>query len=362
MMPARDAILRRYSFLVLLVLAVVGCGRDSISPQPILTVSLHEVGGAVVEGRRSIHGRVVPADLTRVAFRIPGRISELSVQSGDAVKQGRVVARIENAIQEQRLLDARAQYQLSRRQLKRAEDLFELGSLSAAQRDELQAAFRLAKANLKLAEARQSYTAVVAPFDGTVVDVEKELFESVAPGETVLSLYRNDRTDVLVNVSDEVIAGMHQARDNAAFDTRAQFADGGRHYPMDYLKHSSARNPQTQAFQFWLSTHDPAARFPPGTPVTLTADFGQAGFALPSGLSVPLTALQANDDTSGFRVWRYRDGTVQPVAVRIGEVAAHGALVTEGLQAGDRVVISRLSRLSPGLAVRVSETVEDGPL
>ena len=362
MRPASKAILRRFCFVLLLVLGLGGCSRDSVLPQPALTVSLHEVGGTVVEGRRSIHGRVVPADLTRVAFRIPGRISELSVQSGDAVKEGQVLGRIENAIQEQRLIDARAQYQLSRRQLQRAEDLFELGSLTAAQRDELKAAFRLAKANLKLAEARQSYTAVVAPFDGTVVDVEKELFESVAPGETVLTLYRNDRTDVLVNVSDAIVAGMHQARDNAAFDTRAQFADGGRSYPMDYLKNSSARNPQTQAFQIWLSTEDPAARFPPGTPVTLTADFGQAGFALPSGLSVPLTALQADGDTGAFRVWRYREGEVQPVAVRVGEVGAHGALVTDGLQAGDRVVVTRLSRLRPGLAVQVSETVEGGPL
>ena len=207
MRPASEAIPRRFCFVLLLVLGLGGCSRDSVLPQPALTVSLHEVGGTVVEGRRSIHGRVVPADLTRVAFRIPGRISELSVQSGDAVKEGQVLGRIENAIQEQRLIDARAQYQLSRRQLQRAEDLFELGSLTAAQRDELKAAFRLAKANLKLAEARQSYTAVVAPFDGTVVDVEKELFESVAPGETVLTLYRNDRTDVLVNVSDAIVAG-----------------------------------------------------------------------------------------------------------------------------------------------------------
>ncbi len=346
--------------LVVLAVTLAACGnRDSISPEPTLTVRLHQVGGAVAKGERSIHGQVVPADLTRVAFRIPGRITQLSVQPGEVVGAGQVLARIENSIQRQGLVDAEAQYQLSRRQLKRAQDLFELGSLSAAQFDELKASFRLADARLELARAQYSYTEVASPFAGTIVDVEKELFETTAPGETVATLYRNDRTDILLNVSDQLISGMHQARDNASFATRAQFADGGRQFPVDYLKHSNARNPQTQAFQIWLTTRDPDVRFPPGTPVTLTADFAQAGFAMPSGLVVPLTALEAEGNGGAFRVWRYRDGAVEPVAVTVGELVRGGALVTAGLQAGDRVVISRLSRLSPGLRVNVYGRAEE---
>jgi len=357
-MMASGRIRNRLSQSVLGLLAIFllsGCEKDKLAPEPTLTISLYEVGAAIARGERTYHGRVIPADLTRVAFRIPGKISELSIQSGQVVQEGQAIARIDDSMMGQMLADARAQYQLSRRQLKRAEDLYEMGSLTPAQRDELKAAFRLAKANLELARTRQSYTEVVAPFDGTVLDVDKELFESVAPGETVVTLYRNHRTDVLVNVSDDLTSRMHQFKDNNSFNLRVRFAGGRKSHPIEYLKHSSARNPQSQAFQYWLTMPSTEADYAPGTPVTITADLGSAGFTLDSGLVVPLTALEAGSQSGSFRVWRYLEGRVDPVPVTIGAISTDGVMVTSGLQAGDLVVDGALARLVPGLAVNLHE-------
>jgi len=332
---------------------LVACEQDIPISEPELTINVYEVGAAVARGEKTYHGRVVPADLTRVAFRIPGKISQLSVQSGQLVKKGQKIARIDDSITQQMLADARAQYQLSLRQLKRAEDLFELGSLTPAQRDELKAAFRLSKANLELAQARQSYAEVVAPFDGTVLEVDKELFEAVAPGETVVTLYRNDRIDVLVNVPDNLTSRMHQSRGSEAFNPRAQFAGDGKSYPVNYLKHSHARNPQTQAFQIWLSLPAVQAEVAPGTPATISVDLGTAGFTLESGLVVPLTALEAGSTPGEFRVWRYRDGKIDPVPVTVGTISTDGALITSGIQVGDLVANTGLARLVPGGTVNI---------
>jgi len=337
------------------VFLLAACEQDRVSSRPGLTVEIYEVGRAVVQRERIFHGQVVAADLTRVAFRIPGKIDHLAVQAGQRVVQGQVLAQLEDSIQRQVLADASAQYQLSRRQLERAENLHKRDALTAAQRDQLQASFRLAEANLKLAQARLSYTLVNAPFDGTVADVNKELYEAVSAGETVITVYRNDRTDVLINIPDILPAKGHQARNLAAQQVRADFSGNPDGFMMRYLKGSTARNPKTQAFQFWVTMPTPEIPFPPGLPVTITFDLQEAGFSTETGVIVPLTALDAAAQEGVFQVWRYADGIVNPVPVQVGRITQRGALISGGLHAGDLIAISGLSRLRAGQSVDIQQ-------
>ena len=338
---------------------LVACGQDVASPEPRQTVSVYELGTVVVERERKVHGRVVPADITRVAFRIPGKISHLSVQSGQRVIAGQVLAQIEDSIQRQVLADARAQYDLSKRQLARADNLHQRGALTAEQLDQLQAGFRLARAKLKLAEAKLSYTVIKAPFDGTVADVMKELYESVKAGESIATVYRNDRTDVLVNLPDSLPARAHEASDVNAITVQATFGGGNEEHTMSVLKASTARDPRTQSFQYWLTMPSPDVPYPPGVMVTVTADLHAAGFSTDSGVIVPLTALQAGSQSDSFRVWRIEGDRVVPLLIQVHHITEAGAVVQAGLKEGDLVVTGGLSRLTPDQAVNI-QTEEQG--
>lgn len=349
--PQRRAALALLGICAAILLT--GCAEDHVSQEPRLTVQAYEVGRPIVKRERKFLGRVVPADLTRVSFRIPGKISHLGVQAGQHVVAGQLLAQIEDSIQRQVLVDAQARYELSKRQLERAETLHSRGSLSAAQRDQLQAGFRLAEAELKQAQAMLSYTVVKAPFDGYLAEVDKELYEAVSAGETVATIYRRDRTDVLVNIPDILPAKVHQARNISALEAHAEFSGDPNVYIMHLLKASTARNPKTQAFQLWLTMPAQQAPFPAGLPVTITVDLLEVGFSTEAGLLVPLNALQAARQEDAFRVWRYQDGVVTPSPVQVGRITQDGALISNGLRAGDLVVTSGLSRLSPGQAVDI---------
>jgi RND family efflux transporter MFP subunit len=337
-----------------LAILLTACEQQVSSPRPDLTVSVYEVGPPLVNRQAKFHGRVVPADLTKVAFRLPGKIELLAVHSGQQVLEGQVIARIDSSIQQQVLADSQAQFELSRRQLERASNLLSIGAITAARRDELNAGFRLASANLELAKAKLTYTAVTAPFAGTIVDVNKELFESVMPGETVATVYRNERIDVLFNIPDGLPTSIHQTDTMTAYNPTVTFSGRTTTHTMQYLKRSTARNPEVEAFQFWLTMPTPDVSIPPGVPATVTVDLNAAGFRVDSGLVVPLTALQAGADRSRFRVWRYQQGVVNPVAVSIARITREGALISSGLQTGDLLVTSSLNRLQTGQAVSLS--------
>lgn len=338
------------------MILLAACEAERVASKPGLAVATYVVGSTVTKREGKFHGRVVAADLTRVSFRIPGKINHLAVQAGQSVIKGQILAQIEDSIQRQVLADAKAQYALSRRQLERAENLHRSGAFTTAQRDQLQAGFRLAEANFRLAQAALSYTEVKAPFDGSVAEVNKELYEAVAAGETVVSVYRNDRTDVLVDIPDILPAKIHQARDIAALQLTVVFSGSPEPYTMSFLKASTARNPKTQAFQLWITM--PGPPFPLGLPATVTTDLEDAGFSTESGLVLPLTALEAGAQEDAFRVWRYEDGVVNPVPVQIGRITQDGALISGGLRVGDIIVVSGLPRLSAGLAVDIHSSEE----
>src|SRR5210317_2226155 len=98
---ARAVQLTAACVVVCATLLLTACDQDVASPEPRQTVSVFEVGNVVLERERQFHGRVVPADITRVAFRIPGKIAQLYVQSGQRVTAGQVLAQIEDSIQRQ---------------------------------------------------------------------------------------------------------------------------------------------------------------------------------------------------------------------------------------------------------------------
>ena len=166
-------------------------------------------------------------------------------------------------------------------------------------------------------------------------------------------MYRDDRTDVLVSIPDNLPSRIHQARDIASLQVRATFSDDPRAYTMHYLEGSTARNPKTQSFQFWVTMPTQGAPFPPGLPVTITLDLAAEGFSTETGLLVPLNALQAGPQADLFQVWRYAEGVVSPVAVQVSHVTQKGALIKGGLQPGELIAVSGLSRLVPGQTVNV---------
>jgi HlyD family secretion protein len=146
---------------------------------PILTAS-----GYVVARRKAV-----------VSSKIQGRLAELRVEEGSAVRAGEVIARLESSDYEATVARARAAVQVAeanlgeyRRQLRLADDLAAENVLATDQRDAAasrvkiaEATLAQAKADLAYAEAQLENTEIRAPFSGVVVKKMAEVGESVAP-------------------------------------------------------------------------------------------------------------------------------------------------------------------------------------
>ena len=180
--------------LVILLLATGGSLRSAapVRLTPATMVSpIRSGGGAIMIAS----GYVVAQRKAAVASKGTGRLVYLGVVEGDRVREGQVIARIEDADVRAQLAQAQANLALSRAELRDAERslarermLLDSNFTSQATYDAAESRFErvkagiaVAQAMLQSAEVSLENTVIRAPFDGTVLTKNADVGEVVAP-------------------------------------------------------------------------------------------------------------------------------------------------------------------------------------
>jgi HlyD family secretion protein len=144
----------------------------------------------------------IEATEVRLSFQVPGKISELLVDEGYAVKKGQTVARLdkEEFIQardnaQAALEKAQANYKWLETEYQRAESLLKTGATTTQHRDNAKNQLEIGEAELKLltasfeiAKINLSYTDLNSPVDSFVLVKSAEAGEVVQPGSTIFTV------------------------------------------------------------------------------------------------------------------------------------------------------------------------------
>ena len=176
-------------------------------------------------------GVIQPILTLSVKSKASGEILEEPVQTGDEVKQGQLLARIDPRIPQSNLTQAeanlgvaQAQLETATAQLKRSEALFQSQSITQAGLDSARlasatahAAVATAQANLQTAKDAMQDTHVRAPINGTVLELDAVLgtvisspTNDVGGGTVILKMANLDTVQVSALV-DETDVGKVQA-------------------------------------------------------------------------------------------------------------------------------------------------------
>lgn len=150
-------------------------------------------------------GTVAARIVAQVAPKVPGRILEITVRAGDAVRRGQGLARLDEAEIRARVGQARSALAAAEAEAGRARAdagrLQNLFAKDAATRQDLDAAVAAAKSGdarvreagdaVREAESRLGETLLKAPFDGVVVRRDQEPGDVALPGSPVLTLQQS---------------------------------------------------------------------------------------------------------------------------------------------------------------------------
>ncbi len=190
--------------IILLLLAVVAGGLYFVRARPAFgAVEVQTVTPSVQSGSGPMAGTpiltasgyLVARRQSVVSSKIQGRIAQLLVEEGSVVKEGDVLATLENEDYVAAIAKAKADIEYAKADLAEAQrqerlqdDLFRSKVVSQDALDAAKAKVALAaatidqdKANLLVQEANLDFTTIRAPFAGVVVKKMTEAGESVAP-------------------------------------------------------------------------------------------------------------------------------------------------------------------------------------
>ncbi|WP_372795408.1 efflux RND transporter periplasmic adaptor subunit [Pontiella sp.] len=332
------------------------------APRPI---RYEEVRAEPLSRDRSFPGFVKASEETALSFRVGGPLTEVNVVLGEPVKKGDLLMQIDPRDFEDRILSLEAQLdgaaarlENARQDYRRTAELFEEKVVPQADYDRAKSAMDSAEAAVKNVEvqlqiARHALedTALRAPYDGTVTAQRVENHEMITPGAVVLQYHAIDDIEIVVQVPENEAA-------NAPMDTDGIFAFvtfpalRGQEFKADLKEWSTQADPTTRTYTAVFEMKAPTAnRILPGMTATVTF---RESFDRSPVVTVPVSALTSAEDGAS-RVWVYdaESGRVEARTVQTGGLnGASRMVVSEGLSAGERVVVSGSRFLHAGRAVR----------
>jgi RND family efflux transporter MFP subunit len=330
-------------------------------------------GGSASSAGITANGYVVARTRASVSAKVLGRLATLHVHEGSYLKQGEIIATIEDADFRAQVAAARAaeaqivvQITQAKRDLKRAEQLRQSQlnaevDLEGAQTrlDAANAQLESAKAQTQIAEASLENTRVRAPFNGTVLRKDAEVGEIVAPSSAGGGLTRTaivtmadlGTLEVEVDVNEAYIAQIRGGQGaRITLDAYPDTSFSGR---VRQVVPTADRQKATVQVKVSILDHDPRILPEMGAKVLFENETHGEMHLAPRRVLVPSSAVV--QDGAGAHVWLIEKGRVTSRTVELGPTREDHVEVRSGLEGGESLVLEPPAGLRPGARVRAVE-------
>lgn len=341
----------------LMLLAACTEKTSEIAQQPdtVRDVVLVAAERAPVPNVLEAVGTVRAAQQAQVASQMMGTVVSISVNAGDSVKRGQLLARIEDAQPRASVESAQAaadaanheyaaastEAKLAETTLKRYESLFEKRSVSPQEIDEVRARAEAARARVEMARAgvararsavaqantTYAYTRLVAPFDGVVTERRVDPGALASPGMPLFTIEKAGQYRLEASVDE---SGMSAVRLGATVpivvDALGAGALNGR-----VAQIVPAADPSSRSFMVKIDL--------PATPQVRSGLFARARFVRGEreSILVPRHAVIERGQLHGVYVL-----SASKIAdlryITVGSPASDKVEVLSGLSAGEQIV------------------------
>lgn len=356
------------ALVIIIVLISVAVKNKKVTVEVAIARPAAESKGAVV---LNASGYVTPRRRSTVAAKITARVREMLVEEGMHVKEGQVLAYLDDSDAKVRLAAADAALKVARagvkelevnevdavRTLKRIKNLHQEKVVSRENLDHSQAAADALDARRKLAldqvqsaqaqleVARQDFDncTVRAPFPGIVVSKDAQVGEMVSPisaggGFTrtgIATIVDMDSLEIEVDVNESYIAKVTVGQKvDAVLDAYPDW-----HIPASVRTTIPTADRQKATVKVRIAFEKLAPRILPDMGVKVSFLSGES--TAPHTGAQAIIPKEALKDVDGKQVvFAVRNGRIEQRTVKLGPQRGGDVEVISGVKAGDNVVIS----------------------
>ncbi len=364
---------RSTALLVLWAIGLSGCGKGpQAKPPSTPVVTVVTVTPADVPVSAEFIGQTQSSHLVNIQARVAGFLDKRMYTEGEIVKEGQVLFQMDpKPFQVQldqaqaALAQAEATMETARLNLARIKPLTALNAMSQKDLDDATgqyqsavAAVEQAKAQVDTARLNLSYTTITSPIhgvsssakqtDGTYIGLQNSLLTTVAALDPIwvnFSLSEN----LMQSLNDQIQKGKLVPPPHDSYTMEIVLVDGSIFPHRGKITFAEPSfNPQTGTFLIRCTVQNPAGVLRPNQYVRTRV----MGAIRPKAILVPQKAVQQG--SKGHFVWVVgSDGTAEQRPVTMGDWHGDDWFVSEGLKAGEKVVVDGGLTLRPGVPVTV---------
>ena len=370
----------KFSLLIAIVFTVASCAEKKQGPPPTPEIPVVEVIQKDVPIYRQYVGQVYGNSDIPIRARVAGFLEGIHFDEGLKVKKGQLLYSIDPseyqskvATQESYLAEAKTSLAKTKSDLDRIEPLAKINAVSKSDLDAARANFDASLAyvdamesNLRFAEINLGYCWIKSPLDGVIVKTKARIGEFVGqdPNPVILNTVSTvDTVRVEFHLAEAQYIRLAREYGNS---TKAEeditaavpnigliLADGSTFKykgKIDFINREV--DSQTGSLLVQTSFPNPDKLLKPGqyAKVVVKVENAKGGLLIPQRC-----VMELQGQYSVYIV--NAENKVESRQIVAGESVGDMLIVKEGLQAGEKIVIDALQKVSSGLVVKPQVTV-----
>lgn len=325
--------LRSLGALVVLGLAVVAAWY-AVGPVPVDTA--RPTRGPAVEAVYG-SGTVEPSVMLPIASKLAGRVQRLLADEGEDVRQGDILAELDNRELAALVEEWSARLRYSEAQFRRASELFRSRTGTEAALDQARNELDTARAQLDRARRQLAEMTLTAPAAGLVIRRDSEIGQLVQPGEALFWIACCGPLRVAAEIDEEDIRAVKPGQ-------RALLhADAfpGRIFEGAVAQITPKGDPVQRSFRVRIA-------LPANSPlmIGMTVEANIIVDERSNALLVPASAVVDG------KIWLVRDGVAVKRPVTVGVTGDRNTEILSGLSDDDLFVVDPGAGLRDGRPVR----------
>ena len=272
-----------------------------------------------------------------------GRIVELMVERGDRVEQGQQLLQIDDRIWQASLKQAEIAARDADKNFERFKELQKSGAVAASEYDRIEKDSVTASSMLESAKINIEQCRVVSPITGTINDRFVEAGEYVQPGAPVFQVVDHATVKVLIQVPEKDIYSV-RIGDRIAFTIQPL---PHRVFEGEITFVAARADSRNNAFRAELAVDNADGALRPGMIAQIEFHRGVCH----NMVSLPMSAVLPSK--GDHIVYLVKNGHAVRRKVQIDNITRDRALISQGLEEGDTVVLEGNRTLSDGQLVEI---------
>ncbi|MDR1381144.1 MAG: efflux RND transporter periplasmic adaptor subunit [Tannerella sp.] len=318
--------------------------EQSLIVNTVIPVTVEKPRYASIDRRFSVNGQIAPGNEVTVLSRTTAAVLKKHRKAGDAVNKGTVIAQLENGVIRENLRIAETDLARAQKDVERFRRLSASGAVTARELEETQIALRGVESRVSELKDQLTNTTVVSPVTGII---DRDYFEEgtfLTAGSPVADIVDDKSLKMKVSVTEKEILRLRKGgKALIAADVYP-----GKTFP-GTVEVIAPKGNDTYSYAVELKPdNDSHSLLRSGMYATASFNTNESD---EKALVVSRKAIAGG--MKAPYVFVVRDSRAYRVSVQLGQVDNDSAEITQGISAGDVVVVSGQVNLRDGSEVTI---------